>query len=264
MQALIADPRRNADLRKSALTALQPRPSSNGVGLYPSPDRRSSVARSPHSPIRVVIIDDQGVVRKGIRVFLESDGDIKVVGEAESGENGIALVHDLKPDVVVLDVMMPGMDGVTAATAIRLDSPTTEIIALSSAVEHKWIVGMIRAGAIGYLPKTVKIQDLCRAIHAVASGQIQLAPEAAEELMHEMRAPVEEEPLTPRELDVLHHLASGLSNKEIARCLYITEKTVKTHMSNIIAKMGVESRTQAALVAVQKGIVSANYGALAS
>lgn len=264
MQALVADPRRNADFRKSALTALQPRPRSSGAALFPAPDRRSSVARSPHTPIRVVIVDDQGIVRQGIRMFLESDRDIKVVGEAESGENGVALVHELKPDVVVLDIMMPGMDGVTAATAIRLDSPTTEIVALSSTIEHKSIVGMIRAGAIGYLPKTVKIQDLCQAIHAVALGQIQLAPEAAEELMHEMRAPLEEEPLTPREIDVLHHLVSGKSNKEIARCLYITEKTVKTHMSNIIAKLGVESRTQAALVAIQKGIVSPHVEALAS
>jgi DNA-binding NarL/FixJ family response regulator len=212
----------------------------------------------------VVIIDDQGLVRKGIRVFLETDPEIKVVGEADSGEAGTALVRQLQPHVAILDVMLSGMDGIATATAIRYEAPTTRILALSSALEPTWIVGMIRAGALGYLAKDIRIDDLCRAVRAVAAGQVQLAPEAAASLTQEMRAPRTLEPLTAREVDVLHLLVSGKSNKGIGNSLHITEKTVKTHVSNIIAKLGVESRTQAALMAVRQGLVASPDRALAS
>jgi DNA-binding NarL/FixJ family response regulator len=212
----------------------------------------------------VVIIDDQGLVRKGIRVFLETDPEIKVVGEADSGETGIALVRQLQPHVAVLDVMLPGIDGIATAAAIRRESPVTNVLALSGSLEPTWIVGMIRAGALGYLAKDIRIGELCRAVRAVAAGQVQLAPEAAASLTQEMRAPRPTEPLTAREVDVLHLLVGGKSNKGIGNSLHITEKTVKTHVSNIIAKLGVESRTQAALMAVKQGLVAGSDRAMAS
>jgi two-component system, NarL family, response regulator LiaR len=224
----------------------------------------SSTIRTTPSPTRVVIIDDQGIVRKGIRMFLESDSEINVVGEADSGESGIALVNQLQPHVVVLDVKLPGMDGIAVAAAIRRDAPATRILALSGAIEPSSVVGMIRAGATGYLAKDVRVSDLCRAVRAVAAGEVQLAPEAAASLTHEMRTPRSREPLTAREVDVLQLLVGGKSNKGIGISLHITEKTVKTHVSNIIAKLGVESRTQAALYAIKQGLVATSDRALAS
>jgi len=206
------------------------------------------------SPIQVVIIDDHPLVREGVRLFLETDSDIQVIGSADDGRSGVALVLERKPHVVIMDVMMPDTDGVAATTIIRRDLPTTQVIGLSSTMEARWIIGMVRAGALGYLAKDTKAADLCRAVHAVAAGQVQLSPEAADQLMVEMRTPTPE-PLSPREIDVLQMLVSGKSNKEIGRALNITIKTVKTHMSNILAKLGVESRTQAALLGIQKGIV---------
>jgi two-component system, NarL family, response regulator LiaR len=225
-------------------------------GLLPILDRRERSPRAASSPIRVVIVDDHAIVRKGIRAFLETEPDIEVVGEADNGTAGVTLVMKLKPDVAVMDVMMPGIDGVAATTAIRRDSPNTEVLALSSAMESTWVIGMVRDGAIGYLPKDTEVTELCRAIRAVAAGQVQLAPEAAARLMQEMRVTDTPETLSEREMDVLQLLVIGKTNKGIANSLQIGEKTVKTHMSNIIAKLGVQSRTQAALVAVQMGLIA--------
>jgi DNA-binding NarL/FixJ family response regulator len=206
--------------------------------------------------VRIVVADDHDVVRQGLRMFLGLDPELEIVGEAANGAEAVALARELQPDVVVMDLLMPVMDGITATAAIRHDVPDTEVLALTSVLEDASVTGAIRAGAIGYLLKNTQADELCRAIHAAAAGQVQLSPDAAARLLREVRAPDSPETLTERETDVLRLLAEGLANKEIARDLGIGEKTVKTHVSNILAKLGVQSRTQAALYAVQIGLVS--------
>jgi two-component system, NarL family, response regulator LiaR len=208
--------------------------------------------------IRIVLADDHMVVRQGLRMFLSLDSELEVVGEANDGAEAVELAHQLRPDVVLMDLLMPHMDGIAATAAIRRDLPDTEVIALTSVLEDEKVVGAVRAGAIGYLLKDTRADELCRAIKAAAAGQVQLSPQAAARLMREVRAPDSPEPLTERETDVLRLLARGMSNKEIAQTLIIGEKTVKTHVSNILAKLGVPSRTQAALYAVRIGLVSAD------
>jgi NarL family two-component system response regulator LiaR len=252
-------------IMQSLSTWLPPRSAGRSVDLsiLSLAGRQRPVKRTAPSPIRVVIIEDQGVVRKGVSMYLQTDGDITLVGEANDGETGVALVKELKPDVVLMDVRLPGMDGIAATSAIRRESPSTEIVALSTSMEAECILGMIRAGAIGYLSKNTKANELCQAIHGVAAGQVQLAPSVAELLIQEMRAPVADK-LSPREVEVLQCLVNGKTNRGIGIELSIGEKTVKTHMSNIIAKMGVESRTQAALVGVQRALVTLDKRQLAS
>jgi DNA-binding NarL/FixJ family response regulator len=155
-----------------------------------------------------------------------------------------------------MDLLMPVMDGITATSAIRRELSDTEVIALTSVLEYELVMKAMRAGAIGYLLKDTKADELCRAIKAAAAGQVQLSPEAAAQLMREIRAPESPETLTARETDVLRLLAQGKSNKEIARALGIGEKTAKTHVRNILSKLGVQSRTQAALYAVHVGLAS--------
>lgn len=210
--------------------------------------------------IRILIADDHSVVRQGLRMFLDLDGELEVVGEAENGAMAIELARDLKPDVVLMDLLMPVMDGLTAIPAIRQELPDTEVIALTSVLEDASVVGAVKAGAIGYLLKDTKADDLCRAIKAAAAGQVQLSPEAASRLVREVRAPESPEALTERETEVLRLLAKGMANKEIAAELSIGEKTVKTHVSNILMKLGVQSRTQAALYAAQTGLAAIEPG----
>jgi len=212
--------------------------------------------------IRIVITDDHQVVRQGLRMFLSLDPDMDVVGEAENGAQAVALTGSLAPDVVLMDLLMPVMGGVEAIGRIRASYPDTEVVAMTSVLEDATVIGAIRAGAIGYLLKTTAADELCHAIRAAAAGQVQLAPEAAQLLMREVRqtdrAAPEADPLTGRETDVLRLMARGLANKEIALSLGIGDKTVKTHVSNILAKLGVQSRTQAALHAARIGLVDAN------
>jgi two-component system, NarL family, response regulator LiaR len=205
--------------------------------------------------IRVLIVDDHEVVRQGLRMFLRLDPELEIVGEAADGAAAIHQARETQPDVVLMDLLMPGTDGIMATAAIRGEQPETEVIALTSVLEDDKIIGAIRAGAIGYLLKDTGAQELCRAIKAAAAGQVQLSPQAAARLMREVRAPDSPEPLTERETEVLRLLAGGLANKEIARTLGIGEKTVKTHVSHVLAKLGVLSRTQAALYAVRIGLV---------
>ncbi len=207
--------------------------------------------------IRILLVDDHTVVRQGLRMFLGLDPELEVVGEASDGAEALRVARQLKPDVVLMDLLMPVMDGISATSAIRRELPDTEVVAMTSVLEDAAIVGAVRAGAIGYLLKDTQADELCRAIKAAAGGQVQLAPRAAARLMREVRAPDSPETLTDRETEVLRLLAKGHANKEIARLLMISEKTVKTHISNILAKLGVQSRTQAALYAVRIGIVSA-------
>ncbi len=208
--------------------------------------------------IRIVIADDHSVVRQGLRMFLALDEELEVVGEAQNGAEALELAHKLKPDVVLMDLLMPVMDGITAIGAIRREVPEVEVIALTSVLEDASVVGAVKAGAIGYLLKDTQADELRRAIKAAAEGQVQLAPQAAARLLREVRTPESPEALTERETDVLRLLAMGRANKEIARELDIGEKTVKTHVSNILGKLGVQSRTQAALHAVRSGLVPAD------
>ena len=206
--------------------------------------------------IRVLITDDHGVVRQGLRMFLSLDPDIEVVGEAENGQEAVAMARELEPDVVLMDLLMPVMDGIEATRAIRSEMSDVEVIALTSVLEYTSVTGAVRAGAIGYLLKDTDAEELHRAIREAAEGRVQLAPEAAARLMREIRSPESPEALTERETEVLRLLARGKANKEIASDLFVEEKTVKVHVSSILRKLGVRSRTQAALHAVRTGLVS--------
>jgi DNA-binding NarL/FixJ family response regulator len=209
--------------------------------------------------IRIVIADDHSVVRQGLRMLLTLDPELEVAGEASDGAEAVQLARELQPDVVLMDMLMPVMNGIEATSAIRRELPETEVLALTSALDDDIVVGAVRAGAIGYLLKNTDAPDVIKAIKAAAAGQVQLSPEAAGLLMreiHPLAAPPGSEPLTERETDVLRLLARGLANKEIARELHIGEKTVKTHVSNILAKLGVQSRTQAALQAGRMGLTA--------
>jgi len=205
-------------------------------------------------PIRILIADDHAVVRQGLKMFLQDDDDFDVVAEAQNGSEALALAKQYKPDVVLMDLLMPVMDGITAIGHIRRELPDTEVIALTSVLEDASVVGAVRAGAIGYLLKDTQAEELTRAIKAAANGQVQLSPQAAARLVREVRAPESPETLTERETDVLRLLAQGKANKEIAQALFIGENTVKTHVSSILVKLGVQSRTQAALYARQIGL----------
>ncbi len=211
--------------------------------------------------IRILIADDHSVVRQGLRMFLGLDPELEVIGEAADGAEAVRMARQLKPDVVLMDMLMPVMDGITATTQIRKELPDTEVVALTSVLEDATVVGAVRAGAIGYLLKDTESDELRRAIKAAADGQVQLSPQAAARLMREVRAPESPEALTDRETEVLRLLAQGKANKEIARELTIGEKTVKTHVSSILGKLNVPSRTQAALYAVRIGLVSPDAAA---
>src|SRR5690242_1474601 len=206
--------------------------------------------------IHIVIADDHSVVRQGLRMFLGLDSELEVVGEAADGAEALRLARELKPDVVLMDLLMPVMDGITATAAIRRELPDTEVLALTSVLEDASVVGAVRAGAIGYLLKDTQAEALCQAIKAAAAGQVQLTPKAAARLMQAVSAPESPEALTERETEVLRLLAQGQSNKQIARHLHNTEQTIKSHVSRILSKLGVQSRTQATLYAIRTGLVS--------
>jgi two-component system, NarL family, response regulator LiaR len=210
-------------------------------------------------PIRVLIVDDHGVVREGLRAYLELEPDIEVVGEARDGLEGVRRAQELHPDVVLMDLVMPNMDGVDATSRIKEQRPDTHVIVLTSFLDDERVVPAIKAGATSYLLKDVAATDLARAIRGARAGQAQLHPEVARRLMQQVTTPRKAEAgaqLTDREREVLRLLAEGRSNKEIARSLVVSERTVKGHVSNILGKLGLQDRTQAALYAVRHGLAT--------
>jgi two-component system, NarL family, response regulator LiaR len=205
--------------------------------------------------VSVLIADDHPVVRQGLRTFLETQEGLEVVAEAADGGEAVELARQLVPDVVLMDLVMHGLDGVEATRRIREASPATKVIVLTSFDDDEKVFPSIKAGAAGYLLKDVRPQDLADAVRRVHAGEALLAPSVAAKLMQEVAA--ERPPangLTERELEVLRLLARGLPNKQIARELVVSEKTVKTHVSNILAKLHLSDRTQAALYAVREGL----------
>jgi DNA-binding NarL/FixJ family response regulator len=213
---------------------------------------------SDESEIRVLLVDDHAVVREGLRTYLDLEDRLAIIGEAANGREAVDKVRALRPDVVLMDLLMPEMDGITATKAIKEVAPEVKIIVLTSFQDDEHIMPAIEAGATGYLLKDVSAPELVKAIEGAFQGQAQLHPEVARKLMEQVRQPRRRqdpaEDLTPRERDVLTLIASGMSNKEIARELVMTERTVKGHVSNILGKLGLQDRTQAALYAVRHGL----------
>ncbi len=210
-------------------------------------------------PTRVLIVDDHGVVREGLRAYLELEPDIQLVGEAKDGLEAVRRAAELLPDVVLMDLVMPNMDGVEATSRIKEQQPATHVIILTSFLDDERVVPAIRAGATSYLLKDVAATDLARAIRGARAGQAQLHPEVARRLMQQVTSPRKPDAgaqLTDREREVLRLLADGRSNKEIARSLVVSERTVKGHVSNILGKLGLQDRTQAALYAVRNGLAN--------
>jgi NarL family two-component system response regulator LiaR len=206
--------------------------------------------------IRVLIVDDHALVRQGLRLFLKTAPDLEIVGEAADGEEAIRLATDMRPDVVLMDLLLPKLDGIKATEAVRKTLPDTQVVALTSVLEDASVVGAVKAGAIGYLLKNIEATELIDAIRAAAAGHVRLSPEASARLVREIHAPNSPETLTPREVEVLRRVATGESNKEIARDLGITEVTAKSHVHSILGKLGMLSRTQAAIHAARIGLIS--------
>ena len=214
------------------------------------------------SAIRVVVVDDQGIVRRGIKALLATEPDLEVVGEASDGEEALGLLERLRPDVALMDLMMPGVDGLEAIRRLAERDLPTRIIVLTSFATDENVFPAIKAGALGYLLKDSDPEDLVRAIRQVHRGEPSLHPEIARKVLLELNRPAERQqprtvdPLTPRELDVLKLVASGLSNQEIAEQLVVGETTVRTHVSSVLGKLQLASRTQAALYALREGYAS--------
>jgi DNA-binding NarL/FixJ family response regulator len=213
----------------------------------------------PTERIRVLLVDDHQVVRRGLRTFLELQDDMTVVGEASDGAEGLARAKELIPDVVLMDLLMPVMDGVSAIGAIKSALPEIEIVAVTSFIEEDKVTSALEAGASGYLLKDADAEAVAAAVRAAHAGEVHLDPAVARLLAQRMRerktSPQLVEPLTEREKEVLSLVGQGASNKEIASELFITERTARTHVSNILGKLGLSSRTQAALYAVEHKLV---------
>jgi NarL family two-component system response regulator LiaR len=216
-----------------------------------------------HHRTSILIADDHEVVRNGIRAYLETITDFHVVGEASSGEEALSMVSELIPDIVLLDLIMPGMDGIETTRRVRQISPRTQVVVLTSYHEDVHIFPALKAGAISYILKDMKMEKLVDVLHRAVQGEVTLHPRVAARVLQNIRGEnSEEQPLftelTDRELDVLKLIAGGLTNSQIAEKLVISENTVKGHVSNILSKLHLADRTQVAVYAWQQGIVQRN------
>lgn len=213
-----------------------------------------------NKPITVLLVDDHEVVRKGVRAFLEAHAEFEVVGEARSGEEAIQLTEEYIPDVVLMDLIMPGMDGVEATRQVKNTSPRTQIVVLTSYHEDEYVFPALEAGATSYILKDVDLDELAEAIERASRGEVTLHPRVAARIIQAVHGAQRDEvnpftELTRREMEVLKLIANGLSNSEIGGQLLISEHTVKGHVSNILSKLHLADRTQAAVYAWQKGVV---------
>lgn len=225
-------------------------------------DNASGEEMAPPASIRVFLVDDHNVVRRGMHAYLDMLDDIEIVGEAGDGRQALERIaaleqQDLLPDVVLMDLLMPQMDGIEATAELKRRYPMVEVVALTSFIEEEKVHRALQAGAAGYLLKDAEADEVARAIRAAHRGEVHLDPAVAKRLMQSLRAPKQEaaEPLTEREREVLILVAQGRANKEIARQLGISERTARTHVSNILGKLSLASRTQAALYAVREGML---------
>jgi len=215
------------------------------------------VSDAPTQSIRVMLVDDHTMVRRGLTTFLKVYDDLELAGEASSGEAAIRLCPEIRPDVILMDLMLPDMDGATATRAIRQQSPEVEVIALTSYKEPELIKSALEAGAIGYLLKDVSAEELAHAIRAAHAGRATLSAEATQVIVRSAGQPPEPGfDLTAREREVLVLLAEGLTNDQIAARLTVSPSTIKSHVSNILTKLGVASRTEAVTLALRQGLVT--------
>jgi DNA-binding NarL/FixJ family response regulator len=210
--------------------------------------------------IRILIADDHHVVRRGLAFFLRTQKDIEIVGEAGNGKEAVELTRSLKPDLVLMDLVMPEMDGIEATKRIKSEMPEVKIMMLTSFSDQDHVIPALEAGASGYQLKDIQPDELISCIRKINNGENQLHPKATSHLLEKLSNKGKEErnllaELTKREIDVLKEIAKGKSNKEIAASLFITEKTVKTHVSNLLSKLELADRTQAALFAVKNNLV---------
>jgi NarL family two-component system response regulator LiaR len=209
--------------------------------------------------IKVLIVDDHKVVRQGLRFLLEQEDGIEVVGECADGPTAVQAVRTLQPTVVLLDLFLPGQDGIAVLTQIKQDRPATEVLMLTSSADEEHLLSAVRAGALAYLPKTAGVDQVVTSVRAAARGESVLEPRIAARLVREVREvaarrrPLDQ--LSPRELEVLAALSRGRSNRQVARALQISEETVKAHVSSILAKLGLADRTQAAIFGLQQRLV---------
>jgi two-component system, NarL family, response regulator LiaR len=213
-----------------------------------------------NDPITVLLVDDHEVVRRGVRAFLQTQEDITVVAEAGNGEEAVRLAAEYAPDVALMDLIMPGMDGVEATRRLTANSPRTSVVMLTSYHDDEHVFPAIRAGALSYVLKEVGPEELADAVRRAAAGEAVLHPRVAARVVRELHGARRDEPnafreLSDRELEVLKLIAAGLSNAEIAGRLYVSEKTVKSHVSNILGKLHLADRTQAAVYAWRQGVV---------